>query len=550
MEKNVVFNCHFLSFLLLLLLTGCGTPVERQVRQTLRCAEEVLAEHPDSALTLLTPLDTMSLAGEEQAWYAVLRTQAVYKLWCPVTDSLPLLATAYYGTPRRPHYRAAMAWYSLGCVYTDHNDDPRAIDAYLKARDLFPDTLCRYYALTEQNLGQHYLNRRMLDAAEQVFRHYHDLSVLRGDSTDVGFSHFYLGRAYLYRLDYAHAAPYYDSVLVNPHSTKDVRNRCLLDQTKLAIYHAHDYERGFQLIDRYRKAFRNDDYLQIVPGIRGDLFSAVGQNDSAYACYSLSVQHAQDIYVLCNDYNHLAELSARLGRAEESIKYFKLQCQYRDSIYHLRRTDEIAQIEQRHAAEVHELKEREERTRLVILLSAAVMFILVVAFLSFRYYRVRHEADYLHRIKALQDQIRSLSSSLSETYGEQEHPVADGHSLHSDADLETLRQMVHSSIQLFVQSHKQEHQTLLLHESPLTQRDAFSELLTLSFTEVIAYLKTTYPSVTKDEVLMAICALLGYDTPCVAELQAVSDSAIRSRKNRLKNKVPPAVFAIFFPEQP
>lgn len=94
---------HILSLLLLLLLAGCGTPAERQVRQTLRCAEEVLAEHPDSALTLLTPLDTMSLAGEEQAWYAVLRTQADYKLYHPLTtDSLPLLATAYYGTPRRP----------------------------------------------------------------------------------------------------------------------------------------------------------------------------------------------------------------------------------------------------------------------------------------------------------------------------------------------------------------------------------------------------------------------------------------------------------------
>ena len=215
MRRHLLFQ-----FLLLLLLTGCGTPVERQVRQTLRCAEEVLAEHPDSALTLLTPLDTMPLAGEEQAWYAVLRTQADYKLNHPVTDSLPLLATAYYGTPRRPHYRAGMAWYSLGCVYTEHNDDPRAIDVYLKARDLFPDTLCRYYALTEQNLGRHYLNKWMFAEAKEVLTSCRAHLVELSDSTRVPFADFYLSYANLVLGDYEAAEKGYGSVLHNKLSSQ------------------------------------------------------------------------------------------------------------------------------------------------------------------------------------------------------------------------------------------------------------------------------------------------------------------------------------------
>ena len=544
--RNFAASRHFL---LLLLLAGCGTPAERQVRQTLRCAEEVLAEHPDSALMLLTPLDTMSLAGEEQAWYAVLRTQADYKLYHPLTtDSLPLLATAYYGTPRRPHYRAAMAWYSLGCVYTEHNDDPRAIDAYLKACDLFPDTLCRYYALTEQNLGIRYLNSCDYLNAIRMLQCFRANAVALSDSDLVGYADYFLGKSYMQYAEYEDAVGYYMNVLENSGFTSKYKTETLFQLAK--IKHQQGLEEDAMAYDEQYldKAMKSPPPCAAFY-LKGDIFYNIGIYDSAHFYYRKALDGCYDLGTLCCTYEKLTKLTS-IYDTDSLESYSDKHTLYRDSIYNSDRTAEIGQIRARHQIDFKLQQAEYEKNRLVILLSAAVLFILVVAFLSFRYYRVRHEADYLHRIKALQDQIRSLSSSLSGTYGEQEHPAADGHSLHSDADLETLRQMVHSSIQLFVQSHKQEHQTLLLHESPLTQRDAFSELLTLSFTEVIAYLKATYPSVTKDEVLMAICALLGYDTPCVAELQAVSDSAIRSRKNRLKNKVPPAVFAIFFPEQP
>ena len=91
-----------------------------------------------------------------------------------ITDSLILTATRYYGTTirgsRNRRYHSALAWYSQGCVYSELNNDLAAIDAYLKAQDLFPDTLVRYYALTEKSVGVLLLNRMMLDEARHQFK--------------------------------------------------------------------------------------------------------------------------------------------------------------------------------------------------------------------------------------------------------------------------------------------------------------------------------------------------------------------------------------------
>ena len=136
----------------LTLVSACG---DNAVYNSLQDIEQLLETDVVAADSMLS---TIPLSGsrKDRALYAILKTQADYKNnVIAQDDSLILTATEYYGTKKRD-YHAAMAWYSLGCVYSDMGNDPEAINAYLKAKSLFPDTLVRYYALTEQNLGQHY----------------------------------------------------------------------------------------------------------------------------------------------------------------------------------------------------------------------------------------------------------------------------------------------------------------------------------------------------------------------------------------------------------
>ncbi len=153
--------------LLAILCVGCGGHGHmRQLEQL----EAQLDTAPDAVRLALDSIPLATLDGEARALYAILRTQADYKCYVPLTtDTLIRYATTYYNRNRKS-YRAAMAWYSLGCVYTELKYDAAAVDAYLQAQSLFPDTTVRYYALCHQNLGRHYLNRRMLDDALSSFR--------------------------------------------------------------------------------------------------------------------------------------------------------------------------------------------------------------------------------------------------------------------------------------------------------------------------------------------------------------------------------------------
>ena len=138
---------NVLSILALLLMVSSLTSCrDTSCRDALQRAEALMESDPHAARALLDSLNLQSsifnLQSKDVADWAWLKTQADYKCYVPLTtDSLARIATDYYGTPRRKNYHAAMAWYTLGCVYTEMDDDSKAVDAYLTAQELFPDSV-------------------------------------------------------------------------------------------------------------------------------------------------------------------------------------------------------------------------------------------------------------------------------------------------------------------------------------------------------------------------------------------------------------------------
>ena len=105
-------------YTLLLATLGMGCGEHGHMRQLERL-EAQLDTAPEAVRLALDSIPLTSLGDEERALYAILRTQADYKCYVPLTtDTLIRYATDYYNRNRKS-YRAAMAWYSLGCVYSE-----------------------------------------------------------------------------------------------------------------------------------------------------------------------------------------------------------------------------------------------------------------------------------------------------------------------------------------------------------------------------------------------------------------------------------------------
>ena len=118
------FRTVIYLLLLATLCMGCGG--HGHMRQLERL-EAQLDTAPEAVRLALDSIPFASLGDEERALYAILRTQADYKCDLPLTtDTLIRHAVNYYQTSH-PDYRAAMAHYSLGCVYTELGDNEEAI---------------------------------------------------------------------------------------------------------------------------------------------------------------------------------------------------------------------------------------------------------------------------------------------------------------------------------------------------------------------------------------------------------------------------------------
>lgn len=142
----------------LLTATSCTNTQDREADKVLNAADAVMFSRPDSALQVLTDLDTTGLSDSRIARYALLKTKASDKNYLPLTnDSLILKAVNHYSG--RGDSLETQALYYYGSSMFELNKIEEAL-AYLNLaydhsrnqKDYF------YEALRARNLSDIYKN--------------------------------------------------------------------------------------------------------------------------------------------------------------------------------------------------------------------------------------------------------------------------------------------------------------------------------------------------------------------------------------------------------
>lgn len=137
------------------LLAGCSNATDAR----LVAADSLMAAHPDSALAILQEIAPESLRGKaNNAYYALLLTQAQYKNYVPITsDSLIDVAVRYYDDAGDAEKRTR-AYIFKGAALNEMGDHLAAIEWYKKAETVADTGDYENLGYIHMRLGELYMD--------------------------------------------------------------------------------------------------------------------------------------------------------------------------------------------------------------------------------------------------------------------------------------------------------------------------------------------------------------------------------------------------------
>ncbi len=529
------------TLLLATLCMGCGNTLSMRELERL---EVQLDTAPELVRLALDSIPLATLDGEARALYAILRTQADYKCYVPLTtDTLIRYATDYYNRNRK-NYRAAMAWYSLGCVYTELKHDAAAVDAYLQAQSLFPDTTVQYYGLCYQNLGQHYLNKKMPDEALAAYTVFHNNT----EEYDQLYADIGLAKVYIHKRQPEQAREILEKLLLHRDEMDTLSIETILfDLGKIEYEFYKDYDKADAYFDQLTALYDTNE-VDAAHWFKGDIAECRGHSDSAIYYYEIAMQGCDELYLQYNCARSLLYLTLDSIAQPKLYGYIKRFEQTSDSINRIERRNEIDEIHTAHqmALQQRELAQRHQR---FISIGVCMLAVIVIGVLLFERQRKQHYLRLQKELQHNQARIYKMYQSIEEK--------RDNGSLTREQILALYRDNLAKSVALF----KKDHWTTRLQQLSgqrskdipsftINEREQLAEVLERCFLNVITNLRDEAAEqnsrLSAEDIHLCLLLSLGYSIGVIREcLAASSDNVINQRKKRLASKLPEDVLCIF-----
>ena len=564
LTKTIIRTFIAAAATLPLLLVSCQHRNTNTIA-SLQTAEELLETNPREALALLAEIEDGKLkiedypaeeAGQksgknlpssifnfqskkEAALYAILRTQADYKCFVPLTsDSLIRIATDYYGRPRRPHYHAAMAWYSLGCVRAEQGDDIGAVEAFLTAQPLFPDTTSRYYALCCQNLGHHYANRGMFDDALAAYRRFGRSPAVSERDTLV--NNYHIARVLINRGTADEADTLLQRLIRHPRAAEGLKQKAHFEAAKLCCYLREDYPTA--------KAHAYDclrgKTFGAVYSVLGDAYLGLGQADSAAYCFRRALHEDEELFTQANICRKMAPLSLQLGHPDSVAYYMEHYTLLADSAWRQWNGTELAELNSRHEMEMQSRREKARREHLTTLLASSFIFVLLIVATLFLLIE-RYQKNRLIRLQQLLSKARlEILRQKEKMESMQSIPPEENQQL-----LDLRRGQCTLSRQAFFLTpwaKRLNEFEVKGQDLTLEQNKELRATLADCFADVMVDLKNDCPSLNLDEVYYCLYSYLGMSTNLIAHCERSNPTVLRKRKSRIRSKVGDDWSTLFF----
>ena len=510
-----------------------------------------------------TSLPSFRRGKGEAALYALLRTQADYKCRVRLTsDSLPLIATNYYGT-RRKTQRAALAQYYLGCAYSDMGRDLDAIDALLRATTLFPDTTNKYYANSLFELGLLYLNHHMNEKAYQVLEQYRLTNSCQADSVLIGYVNYYMGQAAAYEGNDILADSLYKCVLMNTNNTDGIRYDSYFQLAKIYFYHWHETQKAMMYNDKYIAFYTGKRSISAAQSLKADILLELNELELADKYYKEVLRNSKDIYTLCSTYKGLANVSSLLNIPDSTRFYINQYALLLDSIYSINKQMEIAEIQDKHIVEIHDQQLKARHVRFMLL--GGLFF--VVAFSAFAITLLLNDRKRKNERLRFEQELRDIKQRHIDQNVREEPELEEEETSIPESENDVLDIQTNTSVppRLSIQQERvalyrkqykdsewaryfREHQLEIRSKDYITPKDSdrFMAYLHELFADIFLDMVNDNQELTRQDLEYSAMVMLGFNTVQMSYCARVSSHSLHNRRYRMKEKLTSEWYTLIF----
>lgn len=522
------------SILMSVSLSSCSSSVKSPL---LLSADSLMEIYPDSALSILESISSpQKLPRADRALYALLLTQARHKNYIALgDDSLIKTAVEYYGDKKKS-VRAAKAHYYWGATYLEKGYTSFAVDEYLTAIRLMP-VRDEFLAMIYDNLADCYEKDDLYDIAIEAYRQAYQ--ILEGGSQQTyplrGIARICLlqnkkDSALLYyqkALDYALAEQ--DSSLIG------------------ALYHdlamVYNEKKDYVQADKYvSKAMimQGDDAVNVCLS-KAQIMLNLNKLDSASYFFSKNIDQL-NIHGKAVCYDGMHQIAKKRGEwkiATENMDAYRVLY---DSMQIMNDNEELNRLMDKHQLEEHRRLLSEHTKMLVFTLVSVFFFLMIICVFCFMWNDRKRKKRYI----ALQ---RELTQNRVDTMLLKEEEVSETNKEDLDKKRSKLtEQQIQLCISVLKTTNCYDQLEALEKATPkqlLVMRSLRKEIrseISSAFVDVMMNLKERYPALTGDDIFYCVLSLLCCSKTVMMELMDATSDALKTRKNRIKNKMDAQIF--------
>lgn len=522
------------SILMSVSLSSCSSSVKSPL---LLSADSLMEIYPDSALSILESISSpQKLPRADRALYALLLTQARHKNYIALgDDSLIKMAVEYYGDKKKS-VRAAKAHYYWGATYLEKGYTSFAVDEYLTAIRLMP-VRDEFLAMIYDNLADCYEKDDLYDIAIEAYRQAYQ--ILEGGSQQTyplrGIARICLlqnkkDSALLYyqkALDYALAEQ--DSSLIG------------------ALYHdlamVYNEKKDYVQADKYvSKAMimQGDDAVNVCLS-KAQIMLNLNKLDSASYFFSKNIDQL-NIYGKAVCYDGMHQIAKKRGEwkiATENMDAYRVLY---DSMQIMNDNEELNRPMDKHQLEEHKRLLSEHTKMLVFTLVSVFFFLMIICVFCFMWNDRKRKKRYI----ALQ---RELTQNRVDTMLLKEEEISETNKEDLDKKRSKLtEQQIQLCISVLKTTNCYDQLEALEKATPkqlLVMRSLRKEIrseISSAFVDVMMNLKERYPALTGDDIFYCVLSLLCCSKTVMMELMDATSDALKTRKNRIKNKMDAQIF--------